>query len=219
MSCYVRLMRREDTAQVTEIDREAFPTMWPPPNYQRELENRLAHYLVACDESKTVTETEPKAERETGWSRLAFKVRNLFNHDRFFGNEIPPPGKEYVVGFTGMWVVVDEGHITNIAVRKLYQRQGIGELLLISLIDLATELNARFLALEVRASNVAAQSLYGKYGFSQVGVRRGYYTDNHEDALLMSTGDITAASFQTQLQQLKRAHAAKWGIPAYGIVR
>ena len=48
--CYVRLMRKEDIPQVTEIDREAFPTLWPPANYQRELDNQLAHYIVACDE-------------------------------------------------------------------------------------------------------------------------------------------------------------------------
>lgn len=206
---YVRLMRREDIAQVAEIDREAFPTLWPPANYQRELENRLAHYIVACDETKKVDESEAKATPETGFSGLVSKVRRLFTHDRFFGNEVPPSGKEYVVGFAGMWIMADEAHITNIAVRELYRRQGIGELLFISIIDLATELNARFVTLEVRASNTAAQSLYHRYGFTQVGRRHGYYTDNHEDAILMTTENITSAPFQTQLQQLRQAHSRK----------
>ena len=219
LACYVRLMRQEDIAQVAEIDRAAFPTMWPPANYRHELENRLARYIVACDEGKTVERTEVGAAPEKGISGLASRVRHLFNHNRFFGNQMPPSGKEYVAGFAGMWVMADEAHITNIAVRELHQRRGIGELLLISIMDLATDLNARFISLEVRASNTAAHSLYYKYGFSQVSVRRGYYTDNREDALLMSTGEISSAPFQAQLQQLKQAHSKKWGIVLYQIGR
>mgnify|MGYP001149277821 CR=1 FL=1 len=195
MPYYVRLMRQEDIAQVAEIDREAFPTLWPAANYRHELQNRLAHYVVACDEGKTVEETKVGTTSEKGFSGRVSRLRHLFNPGRFFGSELPPSGKEYIVGFAGIWIVADEAHLTNIAVRKLYRRQGIGELLLISIIGLATELNARFVTLEVRASNIAAQGLYHKYGFTQVGVRRGYYTDNYEDGLLMSTGDITSAPF------------------------
>jgi len=219
---YVRMMHREDIAQIAEIDREAFPTQWPPANYRRELENRLAHYIVACDEAKKVEESEVEATPAEGFSGLAAKVRRLFNHNRFFrffGNEVPPSSKEYVVGFAGIWIMADEAHITNIAVRELYRRRGIGELLLISAIDLATELNARIITLEVRASNTAAQNLYHKYGFTQTGLRRGYYIDNKEDAALMSAENITSASFQAYLQRLKQAHSRKWGIALYQIGR
>jgi ribosomal-protein-alanine N-acetyltransferase len=88
-------------------------------------------------------------------------------------------------------------------------------LLLISLINLATELGTHFITLEVRASNTAAQSLYSKYGFTQVGVRRGYYTDDREDAVLMSLEDTTLASVQANLQRLKQAHFNRWGLTAY----
>ena len=219
MPYYMRLMRREDVAQVTEIDRKAFPSLWPPANYRHELENRLAHYIVACDEDKTVEETEVKAIPEKGFSGLASRVRRLFNQDRFFGNEMLASGKEYVVGFAGFWFVVDEAHIISIAVREEYRRQGIGELLLISVIDLAIELNARIITLEVRASNTTALSLYYKYGFIQVGLRPGYYTDNREDAVLMTAEDIASALFQARLQQLKQAHSRKWGVALYQIVR
>ena len=212
-------MSKEDIARVTEIDREAFPTPWPPSNYQHELQNRLAHYIVACDEGKTVAEPEVKDSPEKGFPRLASRVRQLLNHNRFFSNELPPPGKEYIVGFAGLWIMADEAHITNIAVRELYRRQGIGELLLISTIDLATELNARIITLEVRASNTAALGLYYKYGFTQAGLRRGYYTDNKEDAVLMSTENIASTSFQAHLQRLKQAHSRKWGIALYQIAR
>lgn len=215
----VRTMCREDLAQIAEVDREAFPTQWPPANYRHELENRLAHYIVAYDESKEVEESEVEAVPENGFSWLAARVRRLFNHNRFFGNEVSPSSKVYVVGFAGIWSMADEAHITNIAMRESYRRRGVGELLLISIIDLSTELNARFITLEVRVSNTTAQSLYHKYGFNQVGLRRGYYTDDGEDAILMTTENITLASFQAQFQQLKQAHSKKWEIPLYKIAQ
>ncbi len=219
MPYYVRLMRLADIAQVIGIDREAFPTMVPPANYRRELENRLAHYIVACDGDKTVEEAEVKAIPERGFSGLVSRVRRLLNHDRFFGSEVPVSGREYVVGFAGFWFMADEAHLINVAVREEYRRRGVGELLLISAIDLATELNARLITLEVRASNTAALSLYYKYGFTQVGLRHGYYTDNGEDGMLMTVENITSDSFQVRFQQLKQAHSRKWGLALYQITR
>lgn len=204
-------MRREDVAQVTTIDREAFPTLWPPVNYQRELNNRLAHYIVACDNERTVEPPPAKPVPENSFLRLLFKVRQMFDHDRFFGEKLPPSGGEYMVGFAGIWMMADEAHITSIAVRNTYLGWGVGELLLLSIIDLAIELNSRILTLEVRRSNTVAQSLYHKYGFAQVGVRRGYYSDNHEDGLLLSIEDVTADGFQARLGQLKETHGQKWG--------
>ena len=207
----VRLMRKEDLSQVSEIDREAFPTLWPPANYQRELDNRLAYYIVACDEEERVEPPEPKATPQKGFSGLTTKLKQLFNHDRFLGNEPPAWGRQYIFGFAGFWIMAGEVHITNIAVREQQRRQGIGELLLISLIDLAIELGAQLITLEVRTSNIAAQNLYNKYGFTQVGIRHSYYTDNREDGILMSTESITSATFQAHLQQLRETLARKWG--------
>ena len=218
MPYYVRLMRKEDIDQVNEIDREAFPTQWPQANYKHELQNRLAHYIVACDEERTVEKPEVKTSPEKGFLGLASRMRQLFNY-RFSTNELPPSSEEYIIGFTGFWFMADEAHVTNIAVRELYRRQGIGELLLISAIDLATELNARIITLEVRASNTAAQNLYRKYSFIQAGLRRGYYIDNREDAVLMTAENITSASFQAHLQRLKQAHSRKRGIALYQIAR
>lgn len=210
-------MRKEDIAQADEIDYEAFPTQWPPVDYERELQNWLAHYIVACDDSERGEELEVIVAPEKGLSKLASRVEQLFDYKHTFGSELPPPSKQYILGFAGFWIMAEEAHITNIAVRNIHRRRGIGQLLLISIIDLATGLNAHNLTLEVRASNIAAQSLYYKYGFTQVGLRRGYYTDNKEDAVLMSTENITSASFQSRLNQLKKAHSQKWGIALYQV--
>ncbi len=202
MSYCVRPMRKEDVAQVTEIDREAFPTQWPPPNYRQELQKRLTYYMVAFDDEKAVNKPEMKPSR----------LGRLFNLFPFFSNKQPPPSGPYIVGFVGLWILADEAHVTNIAVREVYRQRGIGELLLIFGINLAMELKAHTVTLEVRASNVAAQNLYAKYGFTQVGVRRGYYMDNREDGVLMSTEDITLDTFQARLQHLRQVHYDKWGV-------
>jgi len=117
--------------------------------------------------------------------------------------------RDYILGFAGLWIMLTEAHIIAIAVRNDYRRIGIGEGLLISVIELATQLNANVVTLEVRASNKAAQALYTKYGFHVVGRRPRYYSDNWEDAVLMSTDSITSASFQVHLQGLRQAHSQK----------
>ena len=218
MPCYIRRMCKGDIVQVVGIDHEAFPTQWPPPSYKRELENRLAHYIVACDAGKTAEEPGVEVASGRGLSRLVSGARRLFNYGRFFGGEASPSSREYIIGFAGFWVMADEAHLINIAVRKSYRCQGIGELLLISIIDLAAELNTSTITLEVRASNTAAQSLYSKYGFVQVGLRRGYYVSEREDGVLMSTEDIHSDSFQARFQQLKQAYASRQGTALHQIV-
>lgn len=191
MLYHVRLMRSGDVDEVTGIDREGFPTMKPPTNFQRELGYTLAHYIVACNKDRANDLT---------------------------GAEVAGSGKPYIVGFAGIWLLADEAHIVNIAVRQEYRRQGIGELLLISLIELAIEINASLITLEVRASNDAARCLYGKYGFTVRGVRRGYYSDNREDAVIMTVDNINSALFRACLGRLKKAHSEKWGTSLCQIV-
>ena len=212
MSYYLRQMSKQDIAQVTEIDREAFPTLWPPTDYRHELQNRLAHYVVACSDEKIVKEPTVKAVPEKGLPGLVYRIRRLFKREPVSHDESPASEIEHVAGFIGLWVIADEAHITNIAVRENYRRQGIGESLLISGINLAKELKASMVTLEVRVSNSEAQNLYYKYGFTQTGLRRGYYTDNKEDAAIMTVNNVHSPTFHAQLQQLKQAHFEKWGI-------
>ena len=84
-----------------------------------------------------------------------------------------------------MWIIIDEGHITNIAVHTDYRGQGIGNAIVKSLIKIAKENNAIRMTLEVRTTNTAAIDLYKKYGFEVAGLRKNYYFDTGEDALIM----------------------------------
>jgi ribosomal-protein-alanine N-acetyltransferase len=92
-----------------------------------------------------------------------------------------------VVAYAGIWLMVDEAHITTFAVLPTWRRQGVGGRLLLELIELAVDLGARVVTLEVRLSNAAARRLYQRFGFRPVGVRPRYYSDNGEDALIMTT--------------------------------
>jgi ribosomal-protein-alanine N-acetyltransferase len=199
----IRPMEKGDLGQVNEIDREAFPSQWPPPNYRHELQNRMAHYLVAIDDTRNTTEKAKKPSRLAAWLapwRKAARTRE----------ETPSPKiRQYIIGFSGIWLMADEAHITNIAVAVEYRRRGIGELLLIATVDMARELKAVTMTLEVRISNIPAQNLYGKYGFIKTGVRRGYYLDNKEDAVIMSTESISSGAFQESLQKLREALTLK----------
>ena len=90
-----------------------------------------------------------------------------------------------VVGYAGMWLVIDEAHVTNVAVRADMRGQGLGAALMGRLIQLAADSGMIWMTLEVRRSNKVAQALYHKFGFIDVGYRKRYYEDNQEDALLM----------------------------------
>ncbi len=104
-----------------------------------------------------------------------------------------------IVGYTGMWIILDEAHVTTIAVDPQSRRQRIGERLLVALLDEAMRRGARWMTLEVRKSNEAAKAMYRKYGFKEIGIRRGYYSDNREDAIVMWTGNIYESAFQDRL--------------------
>ena len=91
-----------------------------------------------------------------------------------------------VVGFVGAWIIVGEASITNIAVTSSYRNQGVANNLIQSLIKTCLDLNCHLINLEVRASNIKAQNLYKKNGFLVDGLRKGYYKDNKEDAILMT---------------------------------
>ena len=98
---------------------------------------------------------------------------------------------EKCIGYAGFWNISGEGDITNVAVLPQYRREGIGSMLISALIKEAISLNLVLLTLEVRKSNIAAQKLYEKYGFEKIGERKRYYSDNGEDAYIMTKSFLT----------------------------
>jgi ribosomal-protein-alanine N-acetyltransferase len=118
----------------------------------------------------------------TPWTAGAF--HNELTNNQFAHYMIMDVGGE-VAGYGGIWLIMDEAHVTNIAVRDIYRGKKLGKRLLEELMRTASYLGAVKMTLEVRASNQIAQSLYHKLGFEPGGIRKGYYTDNREDAIIM----------------------------------
>lgn len=124
-------------------------------------------------------------EREvftTPWTREAFEIEINKNE---LARYIVAEKEGKIIGYGGLWLILDEGHITNIAVYPTYRGQGIGNEIVEKLIHICEQRGIYNITLEVRKSNLIAQSLYKKYGFIDCGVRRGYYSDTNEDAVIM----------------------------------
>ncbi len=134
----------------------------------------------------------PQAYRqELASNRLAYYVVAVLGDD--------------IVAYGGIWLMVDEAHVTTFAVHPRYRRQRIGERLLLALLDLSLDRRAREATLEVRLSNLPARRLYEKYGFRPVGIRPRYYTDNGEDALIMTTEPLAGDPMRERIAGLRAA--------------
>jgi len=110
-----------------------------------------------------------------------------------------------IVAYGGIWVILEDSHVTTIAVHPDVRGQRLGEEILVFLLDEAIERDASWITLEVRETNDVAQKLYRKYGFTVVSTRRGYYSDNNESALVMWAGNLRGTLYANRLAALKAA--------------
>jgi ribosomal-protein-alanine N-acetyltransferase len=204
-----------DIQQLVTVEREAFPEQWPPTRFAGEIRKTDALYLVAVapaaqpDALAPVNVASPAPRPAPGGLRSLLRFR--LAPPWFASRPAFDPPPSYVAGFVGIWFVDDEAHVVSIGVRKAERRQGVGELLLLGAFHAARRRQMKELTLEVRKSNAGARALYTKYGFQEVGVRRKYYVDNGEDAIIMTTPPISTPEFAQRLQHVAREHAERWG--------
>lgn len=185
-------MRVSDIAEVMTIERQSFSTPWSSSAYHYELtQNANAYYFVV----RKRRVWHPASEVAIGGWR--FRLRQLLRSGK--------PTRSPILGYVGFWLVAGEAHISTIAVHPNARRLGLGQLLLVKVIETALANNAEFVTLEVRVSNHAAQRLYEKYGFERRGRRKGYYTDNREDAWIMTVSQLDSPEFQVLFERNKRA--------------
>jgi [ribosomal protein S18]-alanine N-acetyltransferase len=118
----------------------------------------------------------------TPWTEEAFYNELMHNH---FAHYVVMEWNDLIIGYAGLWTILDEAHVTNIAIIEAYRGRKLGDRLMMELMSLAMVRGMKRITLEVRVSNTVAQRLYEKYGFYPEGVRRGYYSDNGEDAIIM----------------------------------
>jgi len=215
----VRPMDIGDISQVMEVEKDSFPSSCPSTAFKREIRhNRLARYLVAVEQTVPEGETQegepdptPPSAQPLSPPRLGRWLTELL---RLFGpgeESEPAPHQDPVIGFVGVWLIADEAHIVTIAVRDSHRRRGIGELLLIAAIELALMNERDMVSLECRVSNETAIALYDKYGFQRLGIRPHYYSDNREDAVIMTADRIELAPYQRLFRQLREEHRQRFG--------
>jgi ribosomal-protein-alanine N-acetyltransferase len=186
-------MSVEDIPEVVELERLAFPSPWPARAYRYEItQNRLAHYFVARRKSPEGPEHALEVEGPSLLRRIQTWTLSSRRDNR------------PMVGYCGFWIAAQEAHVSTIAVDPKHRGRGIGQLLLVTAIEKALDLNATLVSLEVRVSNFVAQNLYRKYGFAVVGRRPRYYSDNREDALIMTADHIGSPPYQRMFNKRRR---------------
>jgi len=182
---------------VAAIEARVFSHPWSTANFYHEvMDNLYSEYLVL--RYRPWIETGADAPRPAGF------LHTLRRRER-----TRAPEDRSILGYTGYWLMVDEGHISTLAVQPAWRGRGLGELLLSAIIERALRRGASHATLEVRRTNTTAQALYLKYGFQFVGVRKGYYLDNHEDALIMTTESLSSPEYRALYARLQEALAER----------
>ncbi len=167
----------------------------PMPNAQLKLK------LITIDELSLVLELDQACFGGL-WTLDGYK-RELDSPNSVLLGLFTPLSSVKLLAIGCFWSILEEAHITILAVHPQYQGQGLGQAILYFLLKNAHELGLERATLEVRVSNIAAISLYQKFGFKTAGQRRRYYTDNDEDALILWLGNIQYPEFQDTLEKLR----------------
>ena len=174
LTFYVQPMQQSDVASVAAIERMVFTLPWSSNAYSYELRANPLSHYVVA-RARALRRGVDESGLDTS-----------------------------IVGYGGFWMMLDEAHVCTLGVHPDWRQRGVGELLLSTMIRESAGLNANVVTLEVRVTNMPAQHLYEKYGFTTVGMRKGYYSDNHEDALVMTTEPIGAPAYQARFNRLQR---------------
>ena len=174
-----------DIEQASAIEKDAFPDLFPPTSFSRELKRDRATILVA-----------EVNENVTGWQELIPPHQDNISNPNLYRNGYTGYGKgqKFLTGLLIFWEMAGEAHIMSVGVRRNFRRRGIGELLMLNCLSKCVRNAYTVMSLEVRSSNKAAQELYLKHGFLVEGTRKAYYSDNREDALIMNARNILSPS-------------------------
>ena len=191
-----------DIEQANAIERDAFPDLFPPTSFSKELKRDRATILVA-----------EVNENVTGWQELIPPHYDSISNANLYRNGYTGYGKgqKFLTGLLMFWEMAGEAHIMSVGVRRDFRRRGIGELLMLNCLSKCVRSAYTAISLEVRSSNKAAQELYLKHGFLVEGIRKGYYSDNREDALIMNAKEILSPSYIQRMSARKKTYTELHG--------
>ena len=192
----VRNASTDDLTELSIIEREAFTESWPPTPFRRDLASKNVEILVVSIDTNPSLMPEKSEANEISYENVGY-IHRFFKQLNNLWSDTASHDTKNIVGYIATRFMYDEAHITSIAVRKSFRGMGLGELLLMSAVSDAMTKSYKTTTLEVRVSNRTAQSLYKKYGFNEVGIRKRYYSDNNEDAYIMTT-DVLYSDLYTE---------------------
>ena len=152
---------------------------------------------MTVEDIEDVVKIEAAAYGEHHWSKSSFYDEMNNNLAKYYCVRIP---SGEIIAYAGTWGIIDEAHITTIAVKPDYTRRHVGEALMVKILEDCYAEKFKYLTLEVRESNIPAICLYTKYGFNSLGTRKGYYQDNNESALIMWTENIFYDKFKSKFE-------------------
>ncbi len=158
-------------------------------------------YMQLCDLDE-ICEIEAKAYGEHHWSRESFVHEIENNLAKYY---VAKGENGQIFGYLGAWIIIDEAHITTLAVDPAHKRKKVAQSLMNCFIEDCYKNMVKYITLEVRVSNEPAINLYKKFGFNSLGTRKGYYQDNNEDALIMWTENIWHGKFKTLYGEILNA--------------
>jgi|JI7StandDraft_1071085.scaffolds.fasta_scaffold11134_2 ribosomal-protein-alanine N-acetyltransferase len=168
---------------------------------------------LTLSDLEQVMEIEPVAFGSHHWSRQSFTNELTNSTGHYFAARDCQDKR--ILGYSGFWLIGEEAHITTLAVHPDFRRLHVGERLLVNDIIQARRVGADWITLEVRVSNESAQRLYGKYSFRSLGVRRNYYQDNGEDALVLWTDRLSSPDFLTLFKKRVKERDVSSLIPGF----
>ncbi len=197
-----REMVPNDIEQANAIEKDAFPDLFPPTSFSKELKRDRATILVA-----------EVNENATGWQELIPPSQDNISNSNLYRNGYTGYGKgqKFLTGLLMFWEMAGEAHIISVGVRRNFRRRGIGELLMLNCFSKCVRSTYSAISLEVRSSNKAAQELYLKHGFLVEGIRKAYYSDNREDALIMNARNILSPSHVQRMTDRKKTYTELHG--------
>jgi ribosomal-protein-alanine N-acetyltransferase len=217
------IMTQDDVPDVSRVERLCFPNPWPGSAYRRELQNPAQNYYIVLRDLPADVPTvqfegasPPDTSLDDTAASRPLPRRSLLPIGRGRRGDANGNGRAPLIGFAGMWLAFDEAHITTIGVDPAYRGRGLGELLFLCMVDEAIARGANWLTLEVRVSNLAAQTLYRKYGFTVHGTRKRYYSDNNEDAHIMWSRALTDADVRAGIEDRRTALRHRLGAAIQG---
>lgn len=183
-------LTEQNLSAVLQMDKDCFGGLWTEAGYRREIDSPNSQLLIMKSASGT-TEHLPEYVPKNAPGNMPT------------GSSPQPFLEPKIIGIGCVWFILEEAHITVLAIQAPYRRQGLGQLLLTTLLETAIQRQSEWATLEVRLSNLPAQKLYEKFGFITIGQRKKYYPDTGEDALILWNKGLQKRSFHHDLEQLK----------------